>query len=312
MMTILTIAFLLLLVVVVKTAVVVPMREAFVVERLGRFRGVLQPGFHIVIPFIDRIAYRQELREQVLDVPAQSCISRDNMQVAVDGLIYLKVMDPERASYGIGDYQLASVNLAQTTMRSEIGKLSLHEAFSERDKLNDAIVTEVDRASDPWGIKVLRYEVKNITPSRTVIHTLEKQMEAERERRSEVTLATAQKEATINISEGPAPTGDQPVRGGEDPSHQRGPGASQGDRDRRRRDGSGPRSGGARSGPSRRHGRHEDAARGAVHSGVRSHHRNRPRLGRPGAGRRGRERRLRPQPRGRQHAPERQAKRSLR
>jgi len=201
-MTVLTVAFLVLLVLVVKTAVVVPMREAFVVERLGRFRGVLEPGFHIVIPFIDRIAYRQELREQVFDVPGQTCITRDNMQVIVDGLIYLKVMDSERASYGIGDYRLASINLAQTTMRSEIGKLALHEAFSERDELNDAIVREIDRASDPWGIKVLRYEVKNITPSRTVIHTLEKQMEAERDRRSEVTLATAQKEATINISEG--------------------------------------------------------------------------------------------------------------
>ena len=201
-MTILTVLLILLIVVVVKTAVVVPMREAFVVERLGRFKGVLEPGFHIVIPFVDRIAYRQELREQVFDVPGQTCITRDNMQVKVDGLIYLKVMDSERASYGIGDYRMASVNLAQTTMRSEIGKLALHEAFSERDKLNDAIVREIDRASDPWGIKVLRYEVKNITPSRTVIHTLEKQMEAERDRRSEVTLATAHKEATINVSEG--------------------------------------------------------------------------------------------------------------
>jgi len=201
-MTLLTVLLILLLVIVVKTAVVVPMREAFVVERLGRFKGVLEPGFHIVIPFIDRIAYRQELREQVFDVPGQTCITRDNMQVTVDGLIYLKVMNSERASYGIGDYRMASVNLAQTTMRSEIGKLALHEAFSERDKLNDAIVREIDRASDPWGIKVLRYEVKNITPSRTVIHTLEKQMEAERDRRSEVTLATAHKEATINVSEG--------------------------------------------------------------------------------------------------------------
>jgi regulator of protease activity HflC (stomatin/prohibitin superfamily) len=201
-MTVLTVLLILLIVVVVKTAVVVPMREAFVVERLGRFKGVLEPGFHIVIPFIDRIAYRQELREQVFDVPGQTCITRDNMQVTVDGLIYLKVMDSERASYGIGDYRMASVNLAQTTMRSEIGKLALHQAFSERDQLNDAIVREIDRASDPWGIKVLRYEVKNITPSRTVIHTLEKQMEAERDRRSEVTLATAHKEATINVSEG--------------------------------------------------------------------------------------------------------------
>lgn len=184
------------------TAIVVPMREAFVVERLGRFYGVLKPGFHILIPVMDRIAYRHEIREQVLDVPGQTCITRDNMQVVVDGILYLKVMDAERASYGIEDYEMASINLAQTTMRSEIGKLALSEAFSERDKLNNAIVREVDKASDPWGIKVLRYEIKNITPSHQVIQTLEKQMEAERERRSEVTLATAEKEAMIHRSEG--------------------------------------------------------------------------------------------------------------
>lgn len=201
-MTFITVSVLALLFVLWKTAIVVPMREAFVIERLGKFRGVLSPGFHILIPFVDRVAYRHEMREQVLDVPGQTCITRDNMQVIVDGIIYLKVMDPERASYGIEDYELASINLAQTTMRSEIGKLALHEAFSERDKLNDAIVREVDKASDPWGIKVLRYELKNITPSATVIHTLERQMEAERERRSEVTLATAEKESTIHRSEG--------------------------------------------------------------------------------------------------------------
>ena len=201
-MTYVTIFVLVCLGILLKTAIVVPMREAYVIERLGKFRCVLQPGFHILIPFFDRIAYRHEMREQPLDVPPQSCITRDNMQITVDGLIYLKVMDPERASYGIENYRLASVNLGQTTMRSEVGKLALHEAFSERDKLNDAIVREIDKASDPWGIKVLRYEVKNITPSREVIHTLEKQMEAERARRAEVTLATAEKEATINRSQG--------------------------------------------------------------------------------------------------------------
>jgi len=140
------------------------MREAYVVERLGRFRCVLEPAFHILVPLFDRIAYRHEIREEPLDVPPQSCITRDNVQITVDGLIYLKVMDPKQASSGIENYRRASVNLAQTTMRSEIGKLALHEAFSERDKLNDAIVAEIDKASDPWGIKVLRYEVKNITP----------------------------------------------------------------------------------------------------------------------------------------------------
>jgi regulator of protease activity HflC (stomatin/prohibitin superfamily) len=201
-MTFITISVLVLLFLLWKTAIVVPMREAYVIERLGKFKGVLSPGFHILIPFIDRVAYKHEMREQVFDVPGQTCITRDNMQVVVDGIIYLKVMDPERASYGIEDYETASINLAQTTMRSEIGKLALNEAFSERDKLNDAIVREVDKASDPWGIKVLRYELKNITPSAQVIHTLEKQMEAERERRSEVTLATAEKEAMIHRSQG--------------------------------------------------------------------------------------------------------------
>jgi len=201
-MTIITVAVLALLIIGLKTAVVVPMREAYVVERLGRFRCVLQPGFHILIPFFDRIAYKQEMREEPMDVPPQSCITRDNMQITVDGLIYLKVMDAERASYGIENYRRASVNLAQTTMRSEIGKLALHEAFAERDKLNDGIVREIDKASDPWGIKVLRYEVKNITPSSEVIHTLEKQMEAERARRAAVTMATAEKESVINRSEG--------------------------------------------------------------------------------------------------------------
>lgn len=198
----LTVLVVLLVIVGLNTVVVVPMREACVVERLGKFRKVLSPGLHLLIPFFDRIAYRHEMREEPLDVPPQSCITRDNMQVTVDGLIYLKVMNPKRASYGIENYRRASVNLAQTTMRSEIGKLALHEAFAERDKLNDAIVREIDKASDPWGIKVLRYEVKNITPSSTVIHTLERQMEAERARRAEVTLATAEKEAMINRSEG--------------------------------------------------------------------------------------------------------------
>jgi regulator of protease activity HflC (stomatin/prohibitin superfamily) len=201
-MTPITIMFLIVLVVVWKTFVVVPQRQACVQERLGKFSGVLEPGFHFLIPFIDRIAYRQEMREQVLDVPAQMCITKDNIQVEVDGLVYLRVMDAERASYGIHNYRVASINLCQTTMRSEVGKLDLEEIFSERETLNSNIVTEVDKASDPWGIKVLRYEIKNITPSANVVHTLEKQMEAERSKRAEVTLALAGKEATIVVSEG--------------------------------------------------------------------------------------------------------------
>ena len=202
LLTGLTILVLVVLFLLWKTFTVVPMREAVVVERLGKFRDVLQPGFYFIIPFFDRIAYRQETREQVIDIPSQSCITRDNIQVEVDGLVYLQVLDPERASYGIENYTLASINLAQTTMRSEIGKLSLGESFYERESLNEAIVKEIDKASDPWGIKVLRYELRNITPSANVVHTLEKQMEAEREKRAEITRASAEKEATINVSQG--------------------------------------------------------------------------------------------------------------
>lgn len=200
--TTLTILLLIAGMIIWNLIVIVPMREHDILERLGNFRAVLKPGFYFVIPFLDRIAYRHEIREQVLDIPAQSCITRDNIQVSVDGLVYLKVMDAKKASYGIGNYRTASINLAQTTMRSEIGKLTLGETFAERDRLNVAIVREVDKASDPWGIKVLRYEVRNIVPSQQVVHTLEKQMEAERAKRAEVTLANADKESKILISEG--------------------------------------------------------------------------------------------------------------
>ncbi|NQZ06355.1 MAG: paraslipin [Algicola sp.] len=197
-----TISLLIILFILYKLLLVVPMREVNVIERLGKFRAVLQPGFHFLIPFFDRVAYAHDTREEVLDVPMQSCISKDNIQIEVDGLVYLKVMDGQKASYGIEDYRRAAVNLAQTTMRSEIGKLNLSQTFSERDSLNESIVREIDVASNPWGIKVLRYEIKNITPSQHVIHTLEKQMEAERTKRAEITLATAEKEAKINLSQG--------------------------------------------------------------------------------------------------------------
>jgi regulator of protease activity HflC (stomatin/prohibitin superfamily) len=202
MSTLITLAILLLLFLVWKTCLVVPMREHVVKERLGKFAGVLQPGLHLLIPFVDRMAYRQEMREQVIDVPPQACITRDNIQVEVDGLVYLRVMDAEKASYGIGNYTLAAINLCQTTMRSEIGKLSLDNTFSEREAVNENIVREVDKASEPWGIKLLRYEIRNITPSVKVVETLEKQMEAERRKRAEITLATADKESRINLSLG--------------------------------------------------------------------------------------------------------------
>lgn len=202
MLATLTFVFLGLLFIVVKLVLIVPMKEVCIIERLGKFRAIMQPGLHFLIPFIDRVAYRHETREQVLDIPSQSCISRDNIQIEVDGLVYIQVMDGAKASYGIEDYRRACVNLAQTTMRSEIGKLKLGQTFSERDTLNETIVREIDKASDPWGIKMLRYEVRNITPSANVIHTLEKQMEAERKKRAEITLAEADKESTINLSEG--------------------------------------------------------------------------------------------------------------
>ncbi len=191
-----------ILVIFLKLFIVVPMREEVVVERLGKYLKTLRPGFHLVVPFIDRLAYRQETREQVLDVASQSCITADNVQVEMDGLVYLKVIDSYKASYGIEDYRRAAVNLAQTTMRSEIGKISLDNTFSERDAINERIVAEIDKASDPWGIKVMRYEIKNISPSHNVITTLEKQMEAVRQKRAEITISDADKISLINVSEG--------------------------------------------------------------------------------------------------------------
>ena len=202
MVTFLTFVLLITFFILWKLVLIVEMREICVIERLGKFRMVMEPGLHFLVPFFDRVAYRHEIREQVMEIPSQSCISRDNIQIEVDGLIFIKVMDGSKASYGIEDYRLAAVNLAQTTMRSEVGKLNLSQTFSERDELNETIVREIDKASDPWGIKVLRYELKNISPSQNVVQTLEKQMEAERRKRAEITLATAEKDSTINLSEG--------------------------------------------------------------------------------------------------------------
>jgi regulator of protease activity HflC (stomatin/prohibitin superfamily) len=182
--------------------IIVEMREEVIQERLGKFKKTLKPGFHFLIPFIDRAAYHQEMREQVLDVPSQTCITKDNIEVAVDGLVYLKVMDSYKASYGISNYHAAAVNLAQTTMRSEIGKITLDDTFSEREMMNENIVREIDKAADPWGIKVLRYEIKNIRPSDEIIDTMEKQMEAEREKRAEITNSEGYRQARINESEG--------------------------------------------------------------------------------------------------------------
>lgn len=199
-MTLLTLSLLAILLILQLSLVIVPNNQTMIQERFGKFQRILEPGFHFLIPLIDKIAYRVDMREQFFDVERQNCISRDNIQMSVDGIVYLKVMDPYKACYGIEDYVLASTNMAQTTMRSEIGKLSLDQTFSERESLNENIVKEIDNASDPWGIKVLRYEIKDITPSETMIATLEQQMEAEREKRAEITLAEAHKQATINAS----------------------------------------------------------------------------------------------------------------
>ena len=188
--------------IVYKTIIIVSERENIIVERLGKYQRTLTPGIYFLIPFIDFVAYKQEMREQVIDIPSQSVITKDNIQVEIDGLLYIKVMDPKKASYGIGNYLEASINLAQTTMRSEVGKITLGSIFSERDEVNAKIISEIDKASDPWGVKVLRYEIKDIAPSRHVVETLEKQMEAEREKRAEITRATAEKEKLINVSEG--------------------------------------------------------------------------------------------------------------
>jgi regulator of protease activity HflC (stomatin/prohibitin superfamily) len=185
-----------------KTAVVVPQQNAFVVERLGRFSGVLDAGFHILVPFVDTIRYRHLLKEQAFDIPEQVCITKDNVQVAVDGILYLKVMDPERASYGISDYRFAITQLAQTTLRSEIGKIDLDRTFEERTHINTQVVTELDKASEAWGVKVLRYEIKNITPPQDILAAMEKQMRAEREKRAVVLQSEGERDAAINNAEG--------------------------------------------------------------------------------------------------------------
>ena len=200
--TVLLIVFVILFFVLTRLFIIVEMREEVIQERLGKFKKTLTPGFHFMIPFVDKAAYDQEMREQVIDVPSQTCITKDNIEVSVDGLVYVKIMDSYRASYGISDYIAASVNLAQTTMRSEIGKITLDDTFSEREKMNENIVKEIDEAADPWGIKVKRYEIKNIRPSNDIVDTMEKQMEAERKKRADITNSEGFREARINESEG--------------------------------------------------------------------------------------------------------------
>ena len=193
---------LLLLVIIAKTATVVPQQSQYVVERLGKYSGTLDAGFHILIPFLDSIRYKHSLKEAALDIPEQICITSDNVQVGVDGVLYLKVLDAQRASYGIGNYVFAITQLAQTTLRSEIGKIELDKTFEERAHINTQVVDELDKATEPWGVKVLRYEIRNINPPRDVLEAMEKQMRAEREKRAAVLESEGVRDAAINTAEG--------------------------------------------------------------------------------------------------------------
>ena len=190
------------IIILLKTAVVVPQQNSYVIERLGKYSKTLNAGFHILIPFLERIAYKHTLKEQAVDIAEQICITKDNVQVGVDGVLYMQVLDPGRASYGIGDYMFAISQLAQTTLRSEIGKIDLDRTFEERGTINANVVAELDKASDPWGVKVLRYEIKNINPPQDVLGAMEKQMRAEREKRAVILTSEGERDAKINQAEG--------------------------------------------------------------------------------------------------------------
>ncbi|MCX7835968.1 MAG: paraslipin [bacterium] len=202
MLIALLVLVLLIVLIVAKSAIVVPQQSAYVVERLGKYHDTKTAGFHFLLPFIDTVRYRHDLKEMALDITPQICITKDNVQVEVDGVLYLKVMDPERASYGVANYRFAISQLAQTTLRSEIGKIDLDKTFEERNMINTAVVTELDKASEPWGVKVLRYEIKNITPPADVLAAMEKQMRAEREKRAIILQSEGQRDAAINTAEG--------------------------------------------------------------------------------------------------------------
>lgn len=201
-MFIIFILTLLIIVTLAKTAVVVPQQNAYVVERLGRFSQILEPGFHILVPFIDVVRYKHLLKEQAVNMPAQVCITRDNVQVTIDGVLFVKVLSPEKASYGIENYQAAVTFLAQTALRSEVGKIELDRTFEERTHINAALVNELDKATEPWGLKVLRYEIKDITPPADVLNAMEKQMRAEREKRAAILNSEGLRDSAVNRAEG--------------------------------------------------------------------------------------------------------------
>jgi regulator of protease activity HflC (stomatin/prohibitin superfamily) len=190
------------MIIISKIIRVVPQQQAWVVERLGKYSGTLDAGLHILMPFLDVVRYKHSLKEIALDVPEQTCITKDNVQVGVDGILYFKILNPERASYGISDYSWAIQQLAQTNLRSEIGKIDLDRTFEERTKINTEVVTEVDKASESWGVKVLRYEIKNINPPHDVLAAMEKQMRAEREKRAVILQSEGERDAAINTADG--------------------------------------------------------------------------------------------------------------
>ncbi len=201
--TMISLAFLVLVVIAVaKTARIVPQRSAFIVERLGKYAKTLEAGFHLLVPFVDRVSYKHTLKEEAIDVPSQACVTKDNIQVVVNGVLYLQVVDAKLASYGINDYRYAAMQLAQTTLRSVVGKIELDKTFEERETINTHVVLALDEAAKPWGVKVLRYEIADIELPATILDALEKQMRAERERRAVVAQSEGEREAKINVSEG--------------------------------------------------------------------------------------------------------------
>jgi regulator of protease activity HflC (stomatin/prohibitin superfamily) len=196
------VVFIVVLIGIVKAIRVVPQQHAWVVERLGRFFGVLQPGLNFVVPFLDRVAYRHDLRETPLDVPPQICITKDNTQLTVDGILYFQVTDPRLASYGSTNYVLAITQLAQTTLRSVIGRMELDRTFEERDAINAAVVSALDAAAPNWGVKVLRYEIKDLTPPAEILRAMQAQITAEREKRAVIATSEGRRQEQINIAQG--------------------------------------------------------------------------------------------------------------
>ncbi|MFZ5427826.1 MAG: SPFH domain-containing protein [Thermodesulfobacteriota bacterium] len=192
----------LVLILMLLSVTVVPQQSAYIVERLGKYSRTLEAGFHLLLPLFDRVAYKFSLKEEVIDTPSQPCITKDNVTVHVDGLVYIKVNDPRLAAYGIANYRIAATQLAQTSLRSSIGKITLDKTFEERELINSEVVKAVDEAAMSWGVKVMRFEIKDIAPPESVKVAMEAQMTAEREKRAQIALAEGKKQSAINISEG--------------------------------------------------------------------------------------------------------------